>query len=131
MQIYLPPLKEREDDVQELATLFMHKLSQQLGMPPVPITASVRAALAKYDWPGNVRELRNLIERSLILGAFPDDFGGHTSEAPSLTTDSLAEMERRHILAVLKETGGNRDEAARRLGISRKTIDRKCVLWNV
>lgn len=130
MQIRLPPLKDREDDVQELATLFMRKLSQQLGMPPVVITESVRSALAKYDWPGNVRELRNLIERSLILGMFPDDFGGFPMEADSASTDSLVEIERRHILAVLRETGGNRDEAARRLGISRKTIDRKCVVWN-
>lgn len=99
-------------------------------MPPVIINDSVRAALARYDWPGNVRELRNVIERSLILGAFPDDFGGEKAEAAG-STDSLAEMERRHILEVLREAGGNRDEAARRLGISRKTIDRKCVLWNV
>jgi DNA-binding NtrC family response regulator len=131
MQIRLPPLKDREDDVQELAALFMRKLSQQLGMPPVPITDGVRDALAKYDWPGNVRELRNLIERSLILGMFPDDFGGLTPASAAVTVDSLAEMERRHILAVLKETGGNKDEAARRLGISRKTIDRKFALWNV
>jgi DNA-binding NtrC family response regulator len=131
MQVRLPPLKDREDDVQELATLFMKKLSQQLGMPPVPIDGSVRAALAKYDWPGNVRELRNLIERTLILGSFPDDFGGQMVPAGNDAIDSLAEMERRYILAVLKESGGNRDEAARRLGISRKTIDRKCVLWNV
>jgi DNA-binding NtrC family response regulator len=130
MQIHLPPLKDREDDVQELSTLFMRKLSQQLGMPPVIINDSVRAALARYDWPGNVRELRNVIERSLILGVFPDDFGGEKAEAAS-STDSLAEMERRHIVEVLREAGGNRDEAARRLGISRKTIDRKCVLWNV
>lgn len=131
MQIRLPPLKDREDDVQDLAMLFMKKLSQQLGMPQVVIDDSVRAALAKYDWPGNVRELRNLIERTLILGAFPDDFGGQAVAAGSEAIDSLAEMERRYILTVLKETGGNRDEAARRLGISRKTIDRKCVLWNV
>jgi DNA-binding NtrC family response regulator len=131
MQIRLPPLKDREDDVHELATLFMRKLSQQLGMPPVPIGESVRAALTKYDWPGNVRELRNLIERSLILGVFPDDFGGHAAEASVGAADSLAEIERRHILAMLREVGGNKDEAARRLGISRKTIDRKCALWNV
>jgi DNA-binding NtrC family response regulator len=130
MQIHLPPLKDREDDVQELATLFMRKLSQQLGMPPVPITDFVRRALASYDWPGNVRELRNLIERSLILGTFPDDFGGIALPVAGVTVDSLADMERRHILAVLKETGGNKDEAARRLGISRKTIDRKLALWN-
>lgn len=130
MQIRLPPLKDREDDVQELATLFMGKLSQQLGMPPVPIDDSVRAALARYDWPGNVRELRNLIERTLILGMFPDDFGGQI-QTESAATDSLADMEQRHILAVLRETGGNKDEAARRLGVSRKTIDRKAALWNV
>lgn len=130
MRLHLPPLKDRENDVQELATLFMGKLSQQLGMPPVPINASVRAALARYDWPGNVRELRNLIERSLILGAFPDDFGGLPVDEAEAAADSLAEMERRHIQAVLRETGGNRDEAARRLGISRKTIDRKRALWN-
>ena len=116
-------------DVQTLATLFMRKLSQQLGMPQVAITDSVRASLARYDWPGNVRELRNVIERTLILGAFPDDFAG-PAVASAAGTGSLAEMEWRHIRAVLKETGGNRDEAARRLGISRKTIDRKFALAN-
>lgn len=130
MQIHLPPLKDRDDDVQELATLFMGKLSQQLGMPRVAIDESVRAALARYNWPGNVRELRNLIERSLILGRFPDDFDGPRIEEASAATDSLVEMERRHILSVLREAGGNREEAARRLGVSRKTIDRKCVSWN-
>lgn len=131
MQIHLPPLKDREDDVQELATLFMRKLSLQLGMPQVPIDESVRAALAQYDWPGNVRELRNLIERTLILGAFPDEFIRFPSDMTAGPSGSLAELERRHVLAVLKETGGNKDEAARRLGISRKTIDRKCALWHV
>jgi DNA-binding NtrC family response regulator len=131
MKIHLPPLKDRDGDVLELATLFMGKLSQQLGMPPVPVDKSVLAALARYDWPGNVRELRNLIERTLILGAFPDDFGGSRPDDAASASDSLAGLERRHILAVLKETGGNREEAARRLGISRKTIDRKCASWNV
>jgi DNA-binding NtrC family response regulator len=129
MQIHLPPLKDRDGDVQELATLFMRKLSLQLGMPPVPITEDVRTMLAHYEWPGNVRELRNMIERTLIVGRFPDDLG--VEQAPRQHREgSLADVERRHILAVLKETGGNRDEAARRLGISRKTIDRKCALWD-
>lgn len=129
MQIHLPPLKDRDDDVQELATLFMRKLSLQLGMPPVPITEDVCTMLAHYEWPGNVRELRNMIERTLIVGRFPDDLG--VEPAPRQNREgSLADVERRHILAVLKETGGNRDEAARRLGISRKTIDRKCALWD-
>ncbi|MCR4265375.1 sigma-54 dependent transcriptional regulator [Nitratireductor sp. ZSWI3] len=130
MQIHLPPLTERGDDVQELADLFMRKLSQQLGMPEVPIGAGVRAALAAYDWPGNVRELRNLVERSLILGRFPDDFGGGDALAGGAAGQSLADVERRHILAVLAKFGGDRDAAARQLGVSRKTIDRKCTAWN-
>ncbi len=129
MQIRLPPLKDRGDDVQELTTLFMHKLSQQLGMPPVPIGDEVRDMLAQYEWPGNVRELRNMIERTLILGKFPDEIDGERTVEPR-AEGSLELVERRHILSVLKEAGGNRDEAARRLGISRKTIDRKCAAWN-
>jgi DNA-binding NtrC family response regulator len=130
MQISLPPLRARGDDVQELAALSMREISQQLGMPPVPIDNKVRASLARYDWPGNIRELRNLIERTVILGAFPEDFektvddgdkGGH----------SLAAVERRHILSTLRETNGDREEAACRLGISRKTIDRKCASWTI
>lgn len=128
MQINLPPLRDRGDDVQELATLFMRELAQQLGLPPVPIDGKVRASLARYDWPGNVRELRNLIERTVILGAFPHDFRGMV-EAREEGGVSLADVERRHILAMLRETDGDREEAARRLGISRKTIDRKCASW--
>lgn len=130
MQIHLPPLKDRGGDVQELADLFMRKLSQQLGTPQVPISAEARAALAAYDWPGNVRELRNLVERSLILGRFPDDFGGGPAAPVGARGQSLADVERRHILSVLQGAGGDRDAAAAKLGISRKTIDRKCAAWN-
>lgn len=134
MQIQLPPLTDRGEDVQELAVLFMRKLSQQLGMPPVPLDEEARAALARYDWPGNVRELRNVVERTLILGRFPLEQLS-VQRAPKRAgedeADSLAELERRHILSVLRETGGDREETARRLGVSRKTIDRKCAAWNV
>ncbi|MGV8937435.1 MAG: sigma-54-dependent transcriptional regulator [Allorhizobium sp.] len=131
MQLKLPPLRDRNGDVLELAELFMLKLSQQLGMPPVAMDAPVRAALARYGWPGNVRELRNLIERSLILGGFPEDFSSHRGTGNTAAAEgTLEDVERRHILAVLEGVAGNRDEAARRLGISRKTIDRKCVSWN-
>ncbi len=130
MQIHLPPLRDREGDVQELAVLFMSELSQQLGMPPVAIDDRVRAALARYDWPGNIRELRNLIERTVILGAFPEDFERAIDDGDK-TGQSLAKVEQRHILSVLREAGGDREEAARRLGISRKTIDRKCTSWQI
>jgi len=131
IQIELPPLKDRDDDVQELASLFMSRLSTMLGMPPVPIDVAARAEMASYVWPGNVRELRNHIERTVILGKFTNDLNSRNiaSGEPGATT--LEEVERRHIMAVLQDTDGNREEAARRLGISRKTIDRKCLSWNV
>ncbi|KEA08339.1 sigma-54-dependent Fis family transcriptional regulator [Agrobacterium rhizogenes] len=132
MQIHLPPLKDRGDDVVELATLFMREFAQQLGMPPIAIDDRVRASLARYDWPGNIRELRNLIERTVILGGFPEDIERVADDDDSHSGGhSLAEIERRHILSVLREVGGDREEAARRLGISRKTVDRKCVSWHV
>lgn len=133
LQIHLPPLKERGNDVQDLASLFMTKLSQQLGVPQVALDDAAREAMARYPWPGNVRELRNLIERTLILGRFPYEqlaFDGLTQVQARQEAESLAEMERRHILSVLRDVGGNREEAARRLGVSRKTIDRKCAVWN-
>ncbi len=122
MSIHMPPLCDRSEDVQDLATLFMEKLSRQLGMPEVPIPPAIRAGFAAYRWPGNVRELRNTIERALILGRF-------TTDAPAVPAtampETLAEMERRAILAALAACGGDREAAAARLGISRKTIDRR------
>lgn len=129
MQIEMPPLRERGTDIQELAVLFMQKLARQLGMPPVPMDDEVVAGLLAYDWPGNVRELRNLVERSLILGRFPEEFHRRGAPVPR-QDDTLEAVERRHILTVLDQAGGNRAEAARRLGIARKTIDRKLADWN-
>nr|MEC9418706.1 sigma-54 dependent transcriptional regulator [Pseudomonadota bacterium] len=129
LQLEMPPLRERGDDIRELASLFMQKLSVQLGMPPVPFTDEVVSGLLAYNWPGNVRELRNTIERTLILGRFPAEF--HSTQSLLLPGgETLQDMEKRHILMVLEEAGGNRAEAARRLGISRKTIDRKLMDWN-
>ncbi|GLR50130.1 sigma-54 dependent transcriptional regulator [Shinella yambaruensis] len=129
IQIHLPPLRDRGEDVLELADMFMRELSQQLGMPPVRIDEKAEAAMLRYDWPGNIRELRNLIERSVILGGFPASIGPVAADDDQPRSENLADMERRHILAVLREARGDREEAARRLGISRKTIDRKYASW--
>lgn len=128
MQIDLPPLRERGDDILALATFFMHEISRQLGMPSVPIDDRMRSFLSRYEWPGNIRELRNVIERTVILGSFHDDFAKPQAE-DERTSDTLANIEKRHILSILRKTDGDREEAARRLGISRKTIDRKCASW--
>ena len=135
VQIHMPPLADRGQDMHDLTDLFMAKLSQQLGMPPVAITSEVRAAIATYDWPGNVRELRNLVERALILGRFVPDVlrpaAGTSAPIPDARSQTLAEAERRLILSTLADCAGDRDVAAERLGISRKTIDRRCADWNV
>jgi DNA-binding NtrC family response regulator len=130
MRIDMPPLKDRGGDVIELAELFLVRLAQQLGMPPLELTQAARRSIQRYGWPGNVRELRNYIERSLILGTFPeiadaDVPAGGSGEA------SLEAVEQRHILAMLDRCGGNQSEAARRLGISRKTIERKLQSWGM
>ena len=78
-----------------------------------------------------MRELRNLVERSLILGEWPPEFAATEAGEEVNTIDSLQAVERRHILNVLEACNGNRAEAARRLGVSRKTVDRKCAMWNV
>lgn len=130
IQIHLPPLRDRDEDVLELSEMFMHELSRQLGLPSVPIDEKTRALLLRYDWPGNIRELRNLIERAVILGGFPDRIGTALTEEDRPRSENLADIERRHILAVLRQTQGDREEAARRLGISRKTIDRKYASWH-
>nr|WP_245729395.1 sigma-54 dependent transcriptional regulator [Salinihabitans flavidus] len=128
--IEMPPLRERVGDIPELAELFMSKISRQLGIDPLPLTERVLLNMARYDWQGNVRELRNVIERSLILGEFPPEFAGPTEEGEAEPVESLHAMERRHILSVVEACGGNRAEAARRLGVSRRTIDRKFSMWH-
>lgn len=128
MAIHMPPLSRRGDDILELATLFMAKLAQQMGMPSVPITPEVAAGLAAYDWPGNVRELRNTIERALILGCFPAQLAAVPNAANPAQT--LQDIERRAIEAALADAQWDRDAAARQLGISRKTIDRRLADWH-
>ena len=91
-------------------------------------------AMQAYSWPGNVRELRNVIERSLLMGSLPaDSLGKGTGAAVhngGLPLDwTLAEVEKHHLLRVLDAANGNKSEAARRLGVSRKTMERKLKAW--
>ncbi len=127
--IDMPPLRDRAEDIVELAAHFMAHFAQTLGMPGLDLNDETLLKLSRYDWPGNVRELRNLVERSVILGAFPEDFAGRGGVAGAPAIENLDSVTRRHILHILDLCGGNRAEAARRLGVSRKTIDRKLAAW--
>ena len=130
LRVEVPPLRERLEDLPLLAQHFTDMFAREFKRPVKGLSVPAEGALRAYRWPGNVRELRNLIERTLILGRFPEGFAAEGVADVEPAEGSLAEVERRHILSVLRAAGGNRDEAARRLGISRKTVDRKVAAWN-
>ncbi len=130
VRIEMPSLIDRSDDIVELASFFMAAFSTSLGMRSLDLDEETLLKLRRYEWPGNVRELRNLIERSVILGAFPDEFAGSGVVKGVQAIENLDLVMQRHILHVLDQCDGNRAEAARRLGVSRKTIDRKMASWS-
>lgn len=134
LTIVVPPLRERVEDIAELARYFCQTLARDLGVAALPMGHDDLRAMQTYSWPGNVRELRNVIERSLLMGSLPADSLGDGAAAPQhdrgLPLDwTLAEMEKHHFLRVLDAANGNKSEAARRLGVSRKTLERKLKIW--
>ena len=132
VQLHMPALRERTDDIPQLARHFLRQLSAQLGVPAPTLGEEELDTLCHYAWPGNVRELRNVMERWLILGKFPYVYFATShmvDEPPSEIT--LEALEKQHILKALASVDGNKSEAARRLGVSRKTLERKCTEWGV
>ncbi|WP_028304344.1 sigma-54-dependent transcriptional regulator [Oceanospirillum maris] len=142
LTLTLPPLRDRPEDIPTLVHSFSRRLSQELGLPPVPLAHEDMAAITRYSWPGNVRELKNFVERCILLGRLPlESFSKGDSLSQSATgtrTESrgypcdwpMDVVEKHHILQVLSEFKGNKSAAARQLGISRKTLDRKLQAWD-
>jgi DNA-binding NtrC family response regulator len=138
LSLRMPALRERIQDLPELIAHFAANIAADLGVPAPVIPESELQRLAEYDWPGNIRELKNVIERCLLLGRQPSQSlpGCATVAAPDASDAkdedlTLAAVERRHILRVLDVEQGNKSAAARRLGVSRKTLERKCNAWGV
>ncbi|PKO68914.1 MAG: sigma-54-dependent Fis family transcriptional regulator [Betaproteobacteria bacterium HGW-Betaproteobacteria-16] len=135
VELLLPPLRAHKEDIPELVAHFMAQLAPSLGMEPLQITEQEMAFLSQYSWPGNVRELRNLIERSLILGAlnvsalYPGGTGMASDSQEPLPTD-LHALEKRHILNVLESVQGDKTRAAHLLGVSRRTLERRVAEWS-
>jgi DNA-binding NtrC family response regulator len=130
MRIALPPLGERRADIPVLAAHFIDSLSARMELPAVRFDADELEALGSYDWPGNVRELRDLVEQALLRGRMPADaLSGSVRRArgtPDYPLDwTLEQVKRHHMACVLDACDGNKSAAARRLDISRKTLDRK------
>ena len=129
--LHLPPLRERKSDIARLTRLYLHILSIEVGVPTPELDPCDLDHLLRYDWPGNIRELRNVIERSLLLGKPLSHFlaindpPAKPSEPLSQSPQSLEHLELSHILKALRDANGNKTAAARTLGVSRKTVERK------
>jgi DNA-binding NtrC family response regulator len=135
IQVGLPPLRDRREDIPALAEHFLSRSAGKLGRT-LRLSAGALERLLRYPWPGNVRELENAIERAAILARSdvlePDDLPPHVAAAlqlgPSPTLPrqtTLAEAERAHILQTLERVGRNHSSAAEALGIGRTTLWRK------
>jgi len=138
--IALPPLRERSTDIPLLASHYLKLFNAKYGKR-TRLAAETVEAMKAYSWPGNVRELKNLLERAITFNdtgtiqpseiefgepeELDDDDDSSPSPVISGTTNSLDQMEREHILKVLKETGGNKKKAAEILGIERRTLYNK------
>lgn len=134
--VRMPTLRERPEDIPDLVEFFMQKLSADMGVPPHPMREQELAQLRSYNWPGNVRELKNVIERCLLLDQTPEQClrgvaanGQHTVAEDDADSMLLEAVEKRHILKVLNSQDGNKSAAARLLGVSRKTLERKVQAW--
>jgi DNA-binding NtrC family response regulator len=131
VELVLPPLREHKEDIPQLVAHFMAQLAPALGTLPLVISEAEMNYLMQYDWPGNVRELRNLIERSLILGAL-NVSALYSPSRPARTAapaTDLQTLEKQHILSVLDSVQGDKTQAAQLLGISRRTLERRVADW--
>lgn len=127
INIKIPPLRERKEDIPELSNYFLSKYTQKFSKTIKGIDERAMNILLSYHWPGNVRELENVIERAVILSdselISPEDISVSQVQPEEATTlTSLDEVEKTHILRVLKETGWNQSKASQILGIDRKTL---------
>jgi len=144
--VRLPALRDRKEDLPLLTSHFLRELAQKYDKKVPTLAEPVRRAFAVYDWPGNVRELKNVLESMMVLDAdgvlgwddLPEDSGpaaagpGPTtaaSGADQLIGRPLAEVERYYMEKALALSGGNREEAARALGIGERTLYRKLQEW--
>ncbi len=136
INIFIPPLRERREDIPELAQHFLEKYGQKLTKSMDGIEPGAMDVLNRYDWPGNVRELENVVERAVILcdsrKIKAEDLSVSAPSAPGESTSATLEaMEKEHILKILKEAKGNQSLASQMLGIDRKTLYHKLKKYGI
>jgi two-component system, NtrC family, response regulator HydG len=129
--IEMPPLRTRPEDIVPLAESFLDRFTRSMNRKPMRFSDAAITALRAYSWPGNVRELQNAVERAIVVGTppllEPKDFPMRVTETPPSGngSQSLAEAERTHILAVLEAHDWNISNCARILEIDRGTLYHK------
>jgi len=137
IEVFLPPLRDRIEDIPSLADFFLQKFSQEMKRPKNCFSTSALEAMLTYSWPGNVRELQNAIEHAVVLGKgveiqvedLPARFGNTNSEEvvryQSATLDTAQRaFKRQYVTHVLQQTEGNRSRAAKVLNIQRTYLSR-------
>ena len=139
--ITLPRLREKPEDIPELANYFLKKYNQKRGKNLTGISQRAMKALVEYSWPGNVRELENAIERAVVLTRdnviepFDLSYYGLAVDVPLRLTPGnhkrLMDVEKEHILRILKETGWHKSQTAKLLGIDRKTLYAKMKKYRI
>jgi DNA-binding NtrC family response regulator len=134
--ISIPPLRERVEDIPELADALLEELCKVHGLPLKELTRSAYLRLQAHRWPGNVRELRNVVERTAVLCAHSAIQGDDLEKvltrwegaAPALH-GTMTDVEKQLIQDTMAKARGNKQEAARLLGISRSTLYKKLSLY--
>jgi DNA-binding NtrC family response regulator len=131
LELHIPPLRERRNDIPIIAGMLLERLARDLGQSLSTITPDAEACLKAYEWPGNIRELRNVLERALLrsdggtLNARSLDFGAPLTNAGAGTarrSGSLDDVEREYLEQVLRDENGAIDRVAERLGVSRSAV---------
>lgn len=133
VEIHLPPLRERQDDINLLADHFVKVYCEKYRKPPKKLAPSTYKKMAKYSWPGNIRELQHAIERAIIMSEgnvlMPDDFFFLVQKADNQTETAdnlnLDEVEKNVILRAINKHSGNISKAAKELGLTRASLYRR------
>jgi len=134
VEIRVPPLRERREDILSLAQLFLEQAVERTGRTVTGLTPAAAQLLLTYSWPGNVRELANAVERAVVMAQgsridvedLPQEIGLAVPEPVTVgEVRPLAQIERDYIASVLRGVGGNRAQAAAKLGIGAATLYRK------
>lgn len=139
IEIQLPPLRERSDDIEPLAIHFLNQFSQKYKRPSTGLSAALLKEMQRYTWPGNIRELQHAVERAVIMSQSeklqPEDFffrdAKNLQNSTELLSMNIDDMEKQLIMKALQKYHGNITEAAQELGLTRASLYRRLEKYQI